>query len=79
MSDNVIQFPYKMKRTVKPVPLVCEMAAEQFDQIVILGSSKEDGMVSMVTTMKDSAEVLWHLESAKFAIMNGMEEEENDG
>jgi hypothetical protein len=79
MSDNVIQFPYKMKRTVKPVPLVCEMAAEQFDQIVILGSSKEDGMVSMVTTMKDPAEVLWHLESAKFAIMNGMEEEENDG
>jgi|TARA_R110000772_G_scaffold72167_3_gene157588 hypothetical protein len=79
MSDNVIQFPYKMKRTVKPVPLVCEMAAEQFDQIVILGSNKEDGMVSMVTTMKDPAEVLWHLESAKFAIMNGMEEEENDG
>jgi hypothetical protein len=79
MSDNVIQFPYKMKRTVKPVPLVCEMAAEQFDQIVILGSSKEDGMVSMVTTMKAPAEVLWHLESAKFAIMNGMEEEENDG
>jgi hypothetical protein len=79
MSDNVIQFPYKMKRTVKPVPLVCEMAAEQFDQIVILGSSKEDRMVSMVTTMKDPAEVLWHLESAKFAIMNGMEEEENDG
>ena len=78
MSDNVINFPYKMKRTVKPVPLVCEMAAEQFDQIVILGSSDKDGMVQMITTMKDPADVLWHIESAKFAIMHGLEEEEND-
>tara|TARA_R100000541_G_scaffold36007_1_gene44133 strand:+ start:1376 stop:1615 length:240 start_codon:yes stop_codon:yes gene_type:complete len=78
MSDNVIPFPYKMKRTVKPVPLVCELAAEQFEQIVVLGSSKEDGLVQMITTMKDPAEVLWHLESAKFGIMYGLEEEEND-
>ena len=78
MSDNIIKFPYKMKRTVKPVPLVCEMAAEQFDQIVILGSSDKDGCVQMITTMKDPANVLWHIESAKFAIMHGLEEEEND-
>ena len=76
MSDNVIKFPYKMRRTVKPVPMVCEMAADQFDQIVILGTSKEDHMVQMITTIKDPAEVLWHLESAKFGIMNGLEEEE---
>ena len=78
MSDNVINFPYKMKRTVKPVPLVCEMAAKQFDQIVILGSNDKDGFVQMITTMKDPADVLWHIESAKFAIMHGLEEEEND-
>ena len=34
MSDNVIQFPYKMRRTDKPVPRVCELAAEQFEQII---------------------------------------------
>ena len=78
MSDNVINFPYKMRRTVKPVPMVCEMAADQFDQIVILGTSKEDHMVQMITTIKDPAEVLWHLESAKFSIMNGLEEEEEN-
>ena len=78
MSDNVIKFPYKMRRTVKPVPMVCEMAADQFEQIVVLGTSKEDGMVQMITTIKDPAEVLWHLESAKFSIMHGLEEEEND-
>ena len=78
MSDNVINFPYKMRRTVKPVPMVCEMAADQFEQIVVLGTSKEDGMVQMITTIKDPAEVLWHLESAKFSIMQGLEEEENN-
>tara|TARA_R110000796_G_scaffold24753_1_gene70284 strand:+ start:1014 stop:1250 length:237 start_codon:yes stop_codon:yes gene_type:complete len=76
MSDNIIKFPYKMRRTTKPVPLVCEMAAEQFEQIVILGTNKEDGMVQMITTMRDPAEVLWHIESAKFGIMSGLEEDE---
>jgi|TARA_R110002110_G_scaffold57123_4_gene163584 hypothetical protein len=76
MSDNVIKFPYKMRRTVKPVPMVCELAADQFEQIVVLGTSKDDGMVQMITTIKDPAEVLWHLESAKFSIMQGLEEEE---
>jgi len=79
MSDNVVQFPYKIRRTVKPVPRVCELAAEQFEQIVVLGTGKEDKMVQMITTMKDPAEVLWHLESARFAIMQGLEEEESDG
>ena len=78
MSDNVIQFPYKMRRTAKPVPTVCELAAEQFEQIIVLGMSKEDKMVQMITTMRDPADVLWHLESAKFGIMQGLEEEEND-
>jgi len=78
MSDNVIKFPYKDKRTVKPVPLVCELAAKQFEEILIVGTNAEDGFVQMITTMKDPAEVLWHLESAKFSIMNGLEEEEND-
>jgi len=80
MSDNVIQFPYKIRRTVKPVPMVCELAAEQFEQIVVLGTNKKDKMVQMITTMKDPADVLWHLESAKMGIMQGLEEEEeNDG
>ena len=78
MSDNVIQFPYKMRRTDKPVPRVCELAAEQFEQIIVLGTSKEDKMVQMITTMRDPADVLWHLESAKFGIMQGLEEEEEN-
>jgi hypothetical protein len=75
MSDNVIKFPYKIKKTLKPVPTVCQMAAEQFEEILMVGR-KKDGFVSMITTMRDPAEVLWHLESAKFGLMNGLEEEE---
>ena len=78
MSDNILKFPYKVRKTVKPVPLVCEMAAKQFEQVLIVGTNSEDDSVQMITTMKDPAEVLWHLESAKFGIMNGLEEEEND-
>ena len=78
MSDNVIKFPYKVKRTVKPVPMVCELFARQFEQVLIVGTNSKDGYVQMITTMKDPAEVLWHLESARFGIMNGLEEEEND-
>jgi hypothetical protein len=59
MSDNIIKFPYKMRRTVKPVPLVCEMAAETFEQLVIMGQNKQ-GQVQMITTLKDPADVLNH-------------------
>jgi|TARA_R110000822_G_C15100161_1_gene471784 hypothetical protein len=75
MSDNVIKFPYKIRRTSKPVPMVCEMASERFEQIVVLGSDKQD-QIQMVTTLKDPAEVLWYLETARFSIMQGMEDDE---
>ena len=78
MSDNILKFLYKVRKTVKPVPLVRELAAKQFDQVLIVGTNAEDGSVQIITTMKDPAEVLWHLESADVGIMNGLEEEEND-
>jgi len=75
MSDNVIKFPYKIKRINKPVPLVCEMASESFEQIVIMGQNKQ-GQVQMITTLKDPADVLWYMEAARFGIMQGLEEED---
>ena len=38
--------------------------------MVILGEA-EDGTVKMMTTQPDPAEILFYLESAKFAIMSG--------
>jgi len=75
MSDNIIKFPYKIKRTEKPVEAVCDLAAHSFEEIVVMGSTK-DGQIQMITTMKSSADVLWALENARFAIMQGLEEEE---
>ena len=75
MSDNVINFPYKIRKTKKPVESVCELAALTFEEIVVIGKTK-DGQIQMVTTMEDSADVLWKLENARFAIMQGLEEEE---
>ena len=75
MSDYIIKFPYKMRRTVKPVSLVCEMAAEEFEQLVIMGQNKK-GQVQMITTLGDPADVLRYMEAARFGIMQGLEEEE---
>ena len=63
-----------MRRTVKPVPLVCEMAAETFEQLVIMGQNKQ-GQVQMITTLKDPADILWYMEAARFGILQGLEEE----
>ena len=74
--SNVIPFPHRMKRTEKPVPKVCELAADQFEKIIILGTHKNDNLIQMITTIKDPAEILWHLESAKITLLHGFEEDE---
>jgi hypothetical protein len=51
------------------------MAAETFEQLVIMGQNKQ-GQVQMITTLKDPADVLWYMEAARFGIMQGLEEEE---
>tara|TARA_R100001377_G_scaffold84144_1_gene67050 strand:+ start:200 stop:439 length:240 start_codon:yes stop_codon:yes gene_type:complete len=75
MNDNVIKFPYKVKKTEQPVKVVCELAADSFVELVLIGTTK-DGQIQMITTLKDSAVVLWGLENAKLALMQGLEEED---
>ena len=41
MSDNVINFPYKIKKTEKPIKAVCEMVANSFEDVVIIGVTKD--------------------------------------
>lgn len=70
MSDNVIPFRHKVKKTVEPVPAVCEVAGQIFKEIIIMGENHE-GQVQMITTVSDPAEVLWYMEAARFGIMTG--------
>ena len=75
MKDNVLSFPLdKVQRTTEPVPSVCAQAAEEFDEIIILGHKKGGG-VGMVTTIPDPAEIFWFFEAARFGIMLGGDDE----
>jgi len=46
------------------------MAADHFQDLIILGQNKE-GSVQMVTTIHDPAEIFWYFEAARFGIMLG--------
>jgi|TARA_R100001460_G_scaffold25946_2_gene52251 hypothetical protein len=71
MTDNVLSFPVKkVEKAKEPVPKVCEMAADHFKDLIILGQNKE-GSVQMVTTIHDPAEIFWYFEAARFGIMLG--------
>ena len=52
------------------MPVVCKIAGETLKDVVILGED-HDGEIKMITTQGDVAEILFYLESAKFAIMQG--------
>jgi len=68
--DNVAYLNKKLQFTQDPVPTVCELAGQTLKDVVILGEA-EDGTIKMMTTQPDPAEILFYLESAKFAIMAG--------
>ena len=52
------------------MPVVCKLAGETLKDVVILGED-HDGTIKMITTQPDVAEILFYLESAKFAMMQG--------
>jgi hypothetical protein len=76
MTDNVLSFPvHKVEKARDPVPQVCEAAAKNFKELIILGQN-EAGEVQMITTVHDPAEIFWYFEAARFGIMLGATEDE---
>lgn len=69
-DDNVVYLKHRVTRTEDPVPHVCELASEVFQNLIILGTNKE-GQVQMITTVQDPAELLWYFEAARFGLMLG--------
>ena len=44
MTDNVLSFPInRVEKAKAPVPDVCATAAENFEEIIILGQNKDGG------------------------------------
>ena len=77
MTDNVIKFPGKVKKTKLFLHQVCDTAKKRLEQAVIMGVTKQ-GKVEMITTFEDPAEVLWYLESAKLGLMQNIQLEEGE-
>jgi len=75
MKDNVIHLD-KIRRTKTPVRSVCNMAAEEFRELVIIGEDK-DGKIQMITTIPEPADLLWFLKVCEHGILTrGVEEED---
>lgn len=77
-DNNVVYLHSKLVFKAEPVPAVCELAGQILKDVVILGEA-EDGSIKMMTTQPDPAEILFYLESAKFAIMASGGLDDDDG
>lgn len=69
-DNNVIYLNNSLEFTPEAVSVVCKLAGEKLTDVVILGSDN-DGLIKMITTQEDVAEILFYLETAKFSIMQG--------
>jgi len=75
-DDNVVYLngKHQVPTTESAVPRVCEVAAENFKDIVIIGYN-HDNQVQMITTVNDPAEILWFFKAAEFGLMMGAADE----
>jgi hypothetical protein len=69
-DSNVIYLNKRLEFSSEAVPVVCKLAGEMLKDVVILGED-HDGAIKMITTQGDVSEILFYLESAKFAMMQG--------
>lgn len=68
-NDNVVYLPKRIEIKMDAVPLLCEIAGKTLEDVVILGTA-HDGSIKMITTQEDVSDILYYLETAKFALMS---------
>ena len=69
INDNVVNFPKRMEVKFVSVPDLCEVAGKILEDVVILGGAS-DGSIKMLTSKEDVSDILFYLETAKFALMS---------
>lgn len=74
-DDKIVYLKHRLKLTKKPVVSVCEIAGDLLEDVVIMGKAR-DGTIKMMTTQPDSAELLYYLETAKYALLSGEMDED---
>lgn len=74
-DDKIVYLKHRLKLTKKPVVSVCEIAGDLLEDVVIMGKAR-DGTIKMMTTQPDAAELLYYLETAKYALLSGEMDED---
>ena len=75
MSDNIIHLD-KIKKSKDPVKNVCDAAAKEFSDLIIIGEDK-NGKIQMITTVSEPADLIWFLKVCEHGILSrGVEEED---
>jgi hypothetical protein len=75
MKDNIIHLD-KLKMSRDPVKNVCDAAAKEFTDLIIIGEDKH-GKIQMITTVPEPADLIWFLKVCEHGIMSkGVEEDE---
>jgi hypothetical protein len=68
-EDNVVYLNKKIEVKMVSVPELCHAAGEILEDVLIIGAA-HDGSIKMITSKDDVSEILFYLETAKFAIMS---------
>ena len=76
-EDNVIDLPVITRLDLDPDRLL-QKAIGQMESVVILGHTK-DGEEYFAASQADAAEVIYHLERAKYALMQTIDRMEKGG
>ena len=74
-DDNVIVLGERYKVSLSTVPDLCKAAADMLHDVVIIGEA-EEGSIKMMTSQPDIGTILFYLEAAKVAMMQGVLDEE---
>lgn len=69
-DDNVIKFTGLTKLDLEPND-VLSAALDALEEVIIIGTTK-DGNQYFATSSADGKNILWHLETAKFTLMDNV-------
>lgn len=74
-GDNVVFLGERYSVSLTTVPDLCAVASETLHDLIIIGEA-DDGSIKMMTSQSDIGTILFYLEAAKTALMQGGLDEE---
>lgn len=75
-SNNIVRFTGLTKLDLEP-DAILTAAVDKLKEVLVIGTTK-DGNQYLASSSGDAKEMLWHLETAKFMIMESIFYSEDD-